>query len=54
MYYDENTKFKLLNKLYASKCCQLAKAKLSSNILMYQVLKAEAEALRIELGLVSH
>lgn len=49
MCYDQNARLNTLYRIYVNKCGQLPKAKLSSNLLRYQVLKAEAEAIKVEL-----
>jgi len=51
MCYDGNARLTTLHRLYVNKCGQLKKAKLASNLLRYQVLKAEAEAIKSELDL---
>lgn len=51
MTYDKNAQMELLRRLYLSKCGQIEKAKLVSNTLRCQVLIAEAEAIKAELGL---
>lgn len=49
MYYDAHDRYEKLLRLYESKCGQAEKAKSSANTLRYQILVAEAAAIKAEL-----
>jgi len=51
MTYDKYTRIEMLRRLYLGKCCQIDKAKVSSNTLRFQVLKLEADAIKAEMNI---
>lgn len=51
MYYKELDVYEKLLKLYEGKCGQAEKASGSPDSLRYQILKAEADAIKAELEL---
>ena len=52
MTYEKHYRIEMLRRLYANKCGQIEKAKLYSSPLHCQVLEAEAEAIKAELGIL--
>lgn len=51
MVYGDMIQYEKLLKLYENKCGQAERAKSSTNTLRYQILVAEAEAIKAELEL---
>ncbi len=49
MSHEEQARFDRLQKLYSNKCGQMEQAKLASSSFRYQVLQAEADAIKAEL-----
>lgn len=51
MCYSDTAFYEKLQKLYENKCGQAEQAKSTPNSLRYQVLKAEADAIKAEIVL---